>query len=172
MPYLEEDIDHLVPEHGVLLRHYGALQRRCTEQARAQAQEIERQQRQLMRLRAQVIVLCSALAWEREDRQRLLAAIADWPEPGLAPRQEPPHPDADAHADAEWLEHSLRCADLVVCQTGCVSHGAFWRVEDHCKRTGKPCVLVEQPGALRIVRIHPSGEAERLAPAPLLSPSP
>ncbi|UJB64890.1 DUF2325 domain-containing protein [Acidovorax sp. YS12] len=162
MPYLEEDIHQLAPEHGVLLRRYGELQRRCTEHANAQAQEIVRLQQQVMRLRAQLIQRDSALAWEREDRQRLLAAIADWPELALAQ-----HPDAGAHADAEWLEHSLRCADLVICQTGCASHGAFWRVEDHCKRTGKTCVLVEQPGALRIVRVHPAGQAEPEACAPL-----
>ena len=161
MPYLEEDIHHLAQEHGVLLRRYGALQRRCTEHAHAQAQEIARLQQQVMRLRAQRIQRDSALAWEREDRQRLLAAIADWPALALAP-----HTDGDAHADAEWLEHSLRCADLVICQTGCASHGAFWRVEDHCKRTGKTCVLVEQPGALRILRIHPTDpyEAEACTP--------
>jgi len=162
MPYLEEDIHHLAQEHGVLLRRYGALQRRCTEQAHAQAQEIARLQQQVMRLRAQRIQRDSALAWEREDRQRLLAAIADWPALALAP-----HTDGDAHADAEWLEHSLRCADLVICQTGCASHGAFWRVEDHCKRTGKTCVLVEQPGALRIVRVHPADPCEAEACTPL-----
>jgi hypothetical protein len=27
-------------------------------------------------------------------------------------------------------------------------------VQDHCKRTGKACVLVEQPEAVRIVRIQ------------------
>ena len=161
MPYLEEDLHHLAQEHGVLLRCYSALQRRCTEHAHAQAQEIARLQQQVMRLRAQRIQRDSALAWEREDRQRLLAAIADWPALALAP-----HTDGDAHADAEWLEHSLRCADLVICQTGCASHGAFWRVEDHCKRTGKTCVLVEQPGALRILRIHPTDpyEAEACTP--------
>jgi hypothetical protein len=52
---------------------------------------------------------------------------------------------------------------LVICQTGCISHGEFWRVEDHCKRTGKTCVLVEQPGALRIARLHPAGQVEQLA---------
>ena len=72
------------------------------------------------------------------SRRRLLAAIADGPALALAP-----HPDTCAPADTEWLEHSLRCADLVICQTGCVSHSAFWRVEDHCKRTGKTCVLVD-----------------------------
>ncbi|MDP9898321.1 DUF2325 domain-containing protein [Variovorax ginsengisoli] len=48
--------------------------------------------------------------------------------------------------EAADLEASLRAADLVICQTGCVSHGAYWRVQDHCKRTGKPCVLVDAAG--------------------------
>lgn len=45
-------------------------------------------------------------------------------------------------ADEAAMEASLRAADLVICQTGCVSHGAWWRVQDHCRRTGKPCVMV------------------------------
>ena len=49
------------------------------------------------------------------------------------------------------LDASLVAADLVICQTGCVSHDAWWRVQDHCKRTGKPCVLVDQPQALQRV---------------------
>ena len=43
------------------------------------------------------------------------------------------------------LEASLVAADLVICQTGCLSHGAYWRVQDHCRRTGKPCVLADAP---------------------------
>ncbi|MFL9879302.1 DUF2325 domain-containing protein [Herbaspirillum rhizosphaerae] len=39
------------------------------------------------------------------------------------------------------LEASIVAADLVICQTGCLSHGAYWRVQDHCKRTGKTCML-------------------------------
>ncbi|THF66641.1 DUF2325 domain-containing protein [Pseudothauera nasutitermitis] len=44
--------------------------------------------------------------------------------------------------DPEVLEASLVAADLVICQTGCVGHDAYWRVQDHCRRTGKQCVLV------------------------------
>lgn len=44
--------------------------------------------------------------------------------------------------DACQLEASLRAADMVICQTGCLSHNAYWRVEDHCRRTGKPCIVV------------------------------
>ncbi|MEG0882876.1 MAG: DUF2325 domain-containing protein, partial [Janthinobacterium sp.] len=29
---------------------------------------------------------------------------------------------------------------------------AYWRVHDHCKRTGKRCVLVDQPQAMHFVR--------------------
>jgi len=68
-----------------------------------------------------------------------------------APLQEPEPGD-------EAFEASLREADLVICQTGCLSHGEYWRVQDHCQRTGKTCVLVEQPDALRIVRIHRGAE--------------
>jgi hypothetical protein len=52
------------------------------------------------------------------------------------------------------LEASIVAADLVICQTGCLSHGAYWRVQDHCKRTGKICMLTAQPASVRIVRIH------------------
>lgn len=180
MPYLEKDDCELVQEHGVLLRHYGEAQRRCSAQARCQSREIERLQGQLIIERAKVIVRDSLLAWEREDRDELLDTIADLSgsDAGASPQDILPahiHGLAQTeasvlrapHADPGWLEHSLRCADLVICQTGCVSHGAFWRVADHCKRTGKACVLVEQPGALNIVRLHPSGQTERLAPDPL-----
>ncbi|MGK5067920.1 DUF2325 domain-containing protein [Janthinobacterium sp. RT4P48] len=58
----------------------------------------------------------------------------------------------DGADDAAALEASLVAADLVICQTGCVSHDAYWRVHDHCKRTGKQCVLVDQPQAMHFVR--------------------
>lgn len=65
------------------------------------------------------------------------------------PTQRQPSDNADHDAA---LEASLVAADLVICQTGCVSHDAYWRVQDHCKRTGKQCVLVERPQALHFVR--------------------
>ncbi|WP_354445602.1 DUF2325 domain-containing protein [Ottowia thiooxydans] len=175
MPYTDKDFDSLALEHGVLLRQYGALQRRCGQQVRTQAEEIDRLQRQVVRLRAGVIARDSALSWEREERRKLMAAIGDWPEHEIQALQEQASTLAPLHthaSDSDWLEDSLRSADLVVCQTGCISHGDYWRVEDHCKRTGKTCVLVEQPGALRIVRIHPFDAApseiadSSLAPLP------
>jgi hypothetical protein len=62
------------------------------------------------------------------------------------------HHDGGDDADDLALEAGLRAADLVICQTGCVSHGAYWRVQDHCRRTGKPCVLVGEPQPIQFVR--------------------
>lgn len=62
------------------------------------------------------------------------------------------HHDGQDEPDAAALEDSLRAADLVLCQTGCLSHGAYWRVQDHCKRTGKPCVMVGQAQPIHFVR--------------------
>ena len=49
-----------------------------------------------------------------------------------------------AHQPHHALDESLAAADLVICQTGCISHDDYWRVQDHCRRTGKPCILVDQ----------------------------
>ena len=45
----------------------------------------------------------------------------------------------------EQLQASVNAADLVICQTGCVSHNAYWRVKNYCKRTGKRCIFVDTP---------------------------
>ena len=50
------------------------------------------------------------------------------------------------------LDASLAAADLVICQTGCISHNAYWKVKDFCKRTGKRCVFVENPSASSLAR--------------------
>lgn len=62
------------------------------------------------------------------------------------------HHDGGDEESAARLDASLAAADLVICQTGCVSHGAYWRVKDHCKRTGKRCVFVEKPSASSLAR--------------------
>ena len=62
------------------------------------------------------------------------------------------HHDGGEENNAAQLEATLAAADLVICQTGCVSHGAYWRVKDHCKRTGKRCVFVDKPGASSLAR--------------------
>jgi hypothetical protein len=55
------------------------------------------------------------------------------------------HHDGGLEQASELLDTGLAAADLVICQTGCISHQAYWRVKDFCKRTGKRCLYVENP---------------------------
>lgn len=202
----------LAAEHRVLVGRLGRVQKRCSDLVASQAAEIERLRGEVMRLRAEVIVRDTALAYAREDLaalesaipglprrltlarrvETLLGRVQDLMRERLSPRagggpaqaqsllastaladlhekavlcigrdqsganfarrmvemaggQFMHQPAAD---DQTALEASLVAADLVICQAGCVSHNAYWRVQDHCRRTGKQCVLVEQPRAL------------------------
>lgn len=137
------DIPQLMDEYQVLLRHYGQAQARCDALVRAQAAEIARLQGQVMRLRAAVIVRDTAL--QHVDAPPFV------PHAGAVVRR-----GADAADELSGLEASFAAADLVICQTGCLSHGAYWRVQDHCRRTGKTCVLVAQSDAARIDCFAPS----------------
>ena len=62
------------------------------------------------------------------------------------------HHDGGVEDSHNLLDSSLSAADLVICQTGCISHNAYWRVKDFCKRTGKRCVFVESPSASALAR--------------------
>ena len=62
------------------------------------------------------------------------------------------HHDGGEEESAGKLEANLAAADMVICQTGCISHNAYWRVKDHCKRTGKRCVFVESPSTAGLKR--------------------
>ncbi|SFC34441.1 DUF2325 domain-containing protein [Massilia yuzhufengensis] len=62
------------------------------------------------------------------------------------------HHDGGLEDSAGQLDASLAAADLVICQTGCISHHAYWRVKDHCKRTGKQCVFIDNPSVSSLVR--------------------
>lgn len=167
MPHPHDEVVQLAHEYGVLLKHCGALQTRCSEQQRHMMQEIDRLQGMVIRLRADLVIQKSLMHWEREKHRRARKA-AEARQHGVESASVPPsEPEGPADAAQQCLERSLHAADLVICQTGCISAGSFWRVEDHCKRTGKTCVLVDQPEALRIVRVHPSGRTEALATAPI-----
>jgi hypothetical protein len=111
--------DALPAEHSALCREYAAVQERCSRVMAQQRAEIDRLQAQAMRLRAAVIVRDTALALAREDHARLLARMSG---------------EHDSAAVA---------ADLVICQTGCLGHGDYWREQDHCRRTGIGCVLAD-----------------------------
>lgn len=59
---------------------------------------------------------------------------------------EPEMPDPPA------MDTSLQEAELVICRTGCISHGDYWRVQDQCRRTGKPCILIDEHKAIHAMR--------------------
>lgn len=63
------------------------------------------------------------------------------------------HHDGGIDHKITRLDHCLSQADVVICQTGCISHNAYWRVKEHCKRTGTPCAFVgnASPQTLRQV---------------------
>lgn len=169
----EQDVDRLLSEHGALLRAHAQVQARCTILLREQAERMRRLDAQLMCARAEAIFSLSMLAWEREDRAALEEAA-----PGLKRRAAMGRQVEALQARVQELtrqlhrrelagyaarpvdslpqalEASLRAADLVICQTGCLSHGDYWRVQDHCKRSGKVCMLVDQPDRMHIVRIE------------------
>ncbi|WP_422388864.1 DUF2325 domain-containing protein [Keguizhuia sedimenti] len=60
--------------------------------------------------------------------------------------------DGGKERSSKQLESSLAAADLIICQAGCISHHAYWRVKDYCKRTGKQCVFVEKPSTSSFAR--------------------
>lgn len=164
----------LSEEFLVLCRQLGEAQTRCSEALARQAGELEQLRAEVVRLRGAVVLRDTRLAMAQDELQQLQAAqpglkrrrdmarhIATLVEriaslsreclrwrlqavaaatvaPALA-ASEPAAPASPA------LDSSLAAADLVICQTGCISHDEYWRVQDHCRRTGKPCILVDQP---------------------------
>jgi hypothetical protein len=77
------------------------------------------------------------------------------------------HHDGGEHDHAALLDGTLSAADLVICQTGCISHDAYWRVKEHCKRTGKRCVFVENPSRAGLRRALQQLATESGAPHPI-----
>lgn len=121
---MQNDPEAFAPqEHLSLCRAYGEVQERCTRVMGWQQSEIERLRAQVLRLRAELVVRETALAYAREDHDRLVVRLA--------------------------MKHDPQevAADLVLCQTGCLGHGNFWRVQDQCRRTGKPCTVIEAVGS-------------------------
>jgi hypothetical protein len=68
------------------------------------------------------------------------------------------HHDGGHEENANRLSRQLQAAEIVICQVGCISHTAYWRVKDHCKRTGKPCIYVETPSRSALERALVSPE--------------
>ena len=137
MSFLKQ-VEQLAHEHGVLLRQHGKLQRRWSELEQRRQAEVTQLQALIVRLRAQVLIQDSRLLWEREDRATL-------PTEAAPPSSQAKHPqDMPLH----WLTRGLLAVDLVICQTGCISHGGHWREDDHCRRLGRTCLQITHPDAL------------------------
>jgi len=62
------------------------------------------------------------------------------------------HHDGGIEEKIGRLDAAIAAADAVICQTGYVSHNAYWRVKENCKKTGKPCAFVPKPGLSGFIR--------------------
>jgi len=76
------------------------------------------------------------------------------------------HRDGGEEDKAGQLGPMLQSADLVICQVGYISHNAYWRVKEHCKRHGKLCLFVETPSRSALERVL-CGYTEPVRAAPL-----
>ena len=63
------------------------------------------------------------------------------------------HHDGGLEENLHRIDAALSAADLVICQAGCISHNAYWRVKEQCKRTGKQCVFIKGSGTSSFDRI-------------------
>jgi len=134
-------VEALSREHGALLRQIGGLQHRVS----AELQTGARVQRQLeienLRLRAELVILRTAVAW---DLGRV--ALSRSAQPRIPPAQAPRDP-------------ALGDAHRVICQTGCVGHAHPWLdAAGQCARSGQACDRVDTEGPLAVASnraVHP-----------------
>lgn len=62
------------------------------------------------------------------------------------------HHDGGLEESMQRMDGALAAADLVICQAGCISHNAYWRVKERCKRTGKRCIFLKGSGISSFAR--------------------
>ena len=62
------------------------------------------------------------------------------------------HHDGGIEDNPKRLEATLASADAVVCQAGCISHAAYWKLKEYCKRHNKPCVYLKRAGVTSFAR--------------------
>lgn len=73
------------------------------------------------------------------------------------------HHDGGQEESLHRIDAVVSTADAVVCQSGCVSHAAYYRLKEACKRLGKPCVFVKSPGMGSFARSLAALEGEGTA---------
>lgn len=77
------------------------------------------------------------------------------------------HHDGGLEESLQRIDSVVAAADVVICQAGCISHNAYWRVKEHCKRTGKRCVFVKSAGVASFNRaVDLAGRADEVAVSP------
>jgi hypothetical protein len=62
------------------------------------------------------------------------------------------HHDGGREESIHRIEALVSGVDAVICQAACVSHGAYWRLKDECKRRGLPCVYLKSMGITSFAR--------------------
>lgn len=80
------------------------------------------------------------------------------------------HHDGGREENIGRLESIIAAADAVICQTGCISHNAYWRVKEQCKRTGKPCTFVGNPSLSSFLQVLDSLAQQRAESSEEASP--
>src|SRR5574343_265268 len=70
------------------------------------------------------------------------------------------HHDGGLEESLHRMDGFLAAADLIICQAGCISHNAYWRVKEQCKRTGKPCIYMKGSGISALSRLIDQPQAE------------
>ncbi len=63
------------------------------------------------------------------------------------------HHDGGLEESLQRIDSALAAADLVICQAGCISHNAYWRVKEQCKRSGKRCIYMKTTGVTGLSRL-------------------
>ena len=63
------------------------------------------------------------------------------------------HHDGGLEESLHRIDSALAAADLVICQAGCISHNAYWRVKEQCKRSGKRCIYMKSAGVSGLSRL-------------------
>jgi len=173
LAWLRDELDAMraaIPDLAkrlALAQRVAELEARVVDLLRAQSSPDQRAQRSQRGQRAQrnegFLAEASQALRAKEEVVLWVARnrAAEWTEHALDRRGRVMHSDG---SDASSLEAGLADAELVVCQTGCVTHQAWWRVKDFCTRTGKQCVLVDRPDALR--EMFANTQSEKMAKLP------
>lgn len=79
------------------------------------------------------------------------------------------HHDGGLEESLHRIEGVVAAADVVICQAGCISHNAYWRVKDLCKRSGKPCMFVRNGSVSSFDRVIGNAGLNQLAPPDIKS---